>query len=158
MEISSPLNILPLLSSHALLPTLTTDPSLRTIREPNQAHATPIKLGSLTSMPLFSVTARSSTSIGIIFDNTLNWAFVSASPTTQAQIFSGMPVIIADAVGISTGDIQSTSLQPQGTSTVFHVLIPSDVADALKLQIANPSSPFYNGPGADLASHVVGEV
>ncbi|KAJ6490558.1 hypothetical protein DFH09DRAFT_1291086 [Mycena vulgaris] len=115
----------------------------------NQAHATPINS---------ALTVRSSTSIGIIFDNALNWAFVSATPVSQAQILSEMPVIIANAVGISTGDVQSTSLGPQGTSTVFHALIPSDVADALKFQIAIASSPFYNGPDADLASHVAGMV
>ncbi|KAJ6552325.1 hypothetical protein DFH09DRAFT_1281048 [Mycena vulgaris] len=115
----------------------------------NQAHATPINS---------ALTVRSSTSIGIIFDNALNWAFVSATPVSQAQILSEMPVIIANAVGISTGDVQSTSLGPQGTSTVFHAQIPSDVADALKFQIAIASSPFYNGPDADLASHVAGMV
>ncbi|KAJ7824101.1 hypothetical protein B0H14DRAFT_3874978 [Mycena olivaceomarginata] len=58
----------------------------------NQAHATSINS---------ALTARSSTSIGIIFDNALNWAFVSATPASQAQILSEMPVIIANAVGIS---------------------------------------------------------
>jgi hypothetical protein len=96
-----------------------------------------------------------------------------------------MPVIIANAVGISSefpaphsfslvqygtepnsnraaADVQSTSLEPegtsQGTSTVFHAQIPSSVADLLEIQIADRSSSFYNGPDAALASHVAGEI
>ncbi|KAJ7318306.1 hypothetical protein DFH08DRAFT_971378 [Mycena albidolilacea] len=68
----------------------------------NQAHATSINSGKPISprhqrsahRPLLPVH-------GIIFDNALNWAFVSATPASQAQILSEMPVITANAVGIS---------------------------------------------------------
>ncbi|KAJ6468178.1 hypothetical protein DFH09DRAFT_1345228 [Mycena vulgaris] len=115
----------------------------------HEAHATPLNV---------ALHARSSTSIGIIFDSALNWAFVSATPASQVQILTQMPVIIANAVDITTADVQSTSLGPQGTSTVFHAQISSNVADLLEIQIADRSSPFYNGPDVALASHVAGEV
>ncbi|KAJ7213358.1 hypothetical protein C8J57DRAFT_1397681, partial [Mycena rebaudengoi] len=119
----------------------------------NQAHTTLINPSPCVISD--SLTARSSTSIGIIFDNRLNWAVVSATPACQAQILSKMPVIIANTVGISTGNVQSTSLGPQGTSTVFHALIPRAVANALKLQIAllilAPSIPVLCGPPSTYA-------
>lgn len=110
------------------------------------------------------------TLISILFNRALNWPFVVENRVSSSQIFAWVPVLIATAVGISTGQVKTYALQvyipttyksasdATELGTTWLGYVPSDVVDTLAAEIKAKNSKFYTGVpegvAQDLAQHV----
>ena len=122
-----------------------------------------MQIKNLITLPgLLGISSAALVQIG--FDASLNYDFVSANPTTQAQIFQLLPQGVAFALGIAADAVPVQSLQPLDTSadlgyiTTLAVFDLDDaLVDQLRLDIVSPTSPLYNNPDAavhELVSHI----
>lgn len=80
----------------------------------------------------------------------LNYAFVVSSSTAVSQIFSYLPVGVANGVAEPLGQVVMQYLQPYNTldslgyiTTLAMAFVPADKVDALSIQLLNPNSNLY---------------
>lgn len=80
----------------------------------------------------------------------LNYPFVSANDGGN-QIFTYLPIAIADALNISVSDVQMNGLRPMDTTqyagyitTMALLYIPADLNSTLAAQLRSPSDPFWH--------------
>jgi hypothetical protein len=104
----------------------------------------------------------------LLFTSFLPWNFVATHTQSQGQIFSWTPIIVSQALNISSSDAPPFALQVfvpdsyQGPDdsgmlrTEYLFYLPSNQVDVLANQIRVQSSPFYNVPEPykDLADQV----
>jgi len=104
----------------------------------------------------------------LLFTDYLPWSFVATHTQSQGQLFSWTPVIISQALNISSTDTPPFALQVfvpdsyQGPNdadmlrTEFLFYLPNNLVSVLANEIKVQSSPFYNieEPYRDLALQV----
>ncbi len=104
----------------------------------------------------------------LLFSSFLPWNFVVTHTQSQGQIFSWTPLIISQALNISSADTPPFALQvfvpgqyqsPNDVDmlrTEYLFYLPSDLVSVLANQIKVHASPFYNigEPYKDLADQV----
>jgi hypothetical protein len=80
----------------------------------------------------------------------LNYPFVCANEGGR-QIFTYLPIAIADALNISVSDVQMAGLRPIDTTqfsgyitTMAIFYIPADLNSTLAAQLRSPSDPFWH--------------
>jgi hypothetical protein len=109
------------------------------------------------------------TFISILFNQELNWEFVSQNTVASSQIFAYFPQVFINALNITASQVQTFALQVwippdysgpvDGNSllTVYLAWLPSSTIAPLAAQMKVLRSPFYNGTTgipAELAARV----
>jgi hypothetical protein len=104
-----------------------------------------------------------------LFNQSLNWPFVTTNPYSSSQIFAYFPPVITTALGIPPEQVQTFALQVwtpasytgpndiDQLGTLYLAFIPSELVDTLAAEIKAPQSLFYtgtNGISAALAARV----
>ena len=109
------------------------------------------------------------TLISLLFDGNLPWYFVANQADSQGQIFSWLPVVLWNALGITSDEVKTFALQVyipstyQSTAdvgqlrTMWLAYIPSSNVSSLASLVSTQKSKLYTGvpdPYATLASHI----
>jgi hypothetical protein len=97
--------------------------------------------------------------IQIGFNYGLNYAFVVSSQTAVSQIFSYLPPGIGHGIDQDSSDVIMQYLQPYNTldtldyiTTLAMAYIPSEMVNALSVNLLNPNSDLYNNPNPSVAT------
>ncbi|KAG7122401.1 Signaling mucin MSB2 like protein [Verticillium longisporum] len=82
-----------------------------------------------------------------------NYEFVSKNPMAAAQLFTLLPIALADGAKIDAGRVVVTSLVPYDTmsslgylTTLARFWYPESMVDQLRMDIKIPNSLLYNNP------------
>lgn len=99
------------------------------------------------------VAPENSTLIQVAFKEPLHYEFVVGSQLAVSQIFSFLPLGIADGLDVSENKVVMQYLQPYNTLSKLHYIttlcmgyVPSDQIDKLSMEILNTNSPLYENP------------
>merc|ERR1711939_566513 len=102
---------------------------------------------------------QNSTLIQIGFNYGLNYAFVVSSQTAVSQIFSYLPPGIGHGIDQDSSDVIMQYLQPYNTlntldyiTTLAMAYIPSEMVNALSVNLLNPNSDLYSNPNPSVAT------
>jgi hypothetical protein len=92
----------------------------------------------------------------ILFNQTLSWQTLIQNPDLVAQIYGYMPQLCANALGISTDQVTTSSLlafqpadytpQNQDMKSVWLGYVPDKQVDSLASMLKDPGSPLYHQP------------
>ncbi|KAI1007240.1 hypothetical protein K3495_g984 [Podosphaera aphanis] len=93
------------------------------------------------------------TEVQIGFQWALNYPFVVSHPLSTSQIFTYLPLGIADGLGLKPEQIVVKNLLPLDTTaelqfitTVARIFIPTSMVDTLRVDLGIPVSPIYQNP------------
>lgn len=114
------------------------------------------------------VISKDSVMIAILFKPVLNWAFLSSSPDTVAQMFLYMPSIVGEAVNLTPDKISTIRLQqhtldgqargPAEGLSLYLAYVPLSVSKKLQGLVKNELSIFYTAPVNGVAKALVTNV
>lgn len=97
------------------------------------------------------------TLIQVGFNYGLNWPFVVSTDNSANQIFTYLPMGIANDLGLKVEDIKMAGLMPYDTTTQMNYIttlaqayIPSYLVDQLRLDLLTPASAAYRNPNAQV--------
>lgn len=121
-----------------------------------QATGIPSALPKIVQNPLSSSTPTQpvdTSEVQIGFEWALNYPFVVSHPLSTTQIFTYLPIGIADGLGLKPEQIIVKNLLPLDTTaelqfitTVARVFIPSSMVDTLRVDLGIAASPIYQNP------------
>ncbi|RKF59988.1 putative basic proline-rich protein [Erysiphe neolycopersici] len=121
-----------------------------------QATGIPSALPKIVQNPLSSSTPSQpvdTSEVQIGFQWALNYPFVVSHPLSTTQIFTYLPIGIADGLGLKPDQIVVKNLLPLDTTaelqfitTVARVFIPSSMVDTLRIELGIAASPIYQNP------------
>ncbi|POS85815.1 hypothetical protein EPUL_006462 [Erysiphe pulchra] len=121
-----------------------------------QATGIPSALPKIVQNPFSSSTPTQpidTSEIQIGFEWALNYPFVVSHPLSTTQIFTYLPIGIADGLGLKPDQIVVKNLLPLDTTaelqfitTVARVFIPSSMVDTLRVDLGIAASPIYQNP------------
>lgn len=120
---------------------------------PTQPTGIPSALPKIVQNPLSSSTPQQpedTTEVQIGFQWALNYPFVVSHPLSTTQIFTYLPIGIAEGLGLKPEQIVVKNLLPLDTTaslqfitTVGRVFIPTSMVDTLRIDLGIPVSPIY---------------
>lgn len=116
----------------------------------------PSALPKIVQNPLSSSTPAQpvdTTEVQIGFQWALNYPFVVSHPLSTSQIFTYLPIGIADGLRLKPEQITVKNLLPLDTTaelqfitTVARIFIPTSMVDTLRVDLGIPISPLYQNP------------